>query len=399
MSWWKQVALAVVLVMVGVVAWARLSPQAGIWLEQAGMPSAVVAVLAGKGEAGPGGDVAAGPARQAQGQQGQAGGRNRPGGMEVLVVTAPVTTGRINDRVSAIGDGEANRSVTVVPLSAGVITRVNVKAGDRVGAGTVLAELDSDAERIARDRASLAQKMAQEKLERYERLVDSKTVSTVQLSETRNELDNSTLALRDAELTLKRRSITAPIDGIVGIVQVEDGDYVTTQSAIATLDDRSKILIDFWVPERFAGLIKPGQPVEAIAIALPGKEFSGSVAAVASRVDRDSRTLQIRAQIDNERDELRPGMSFKVSMRFAGDTFPAVNPLAIQWSSSGAFVWKEREGVAVKTPVRVVQRNSDWVLVDGELTDGEPLVIEGVQSLREGMRVRIAGDKPNAAGS
>ena len=319
--------------------------------------------------------------------------------MEVLVVTAPVTTGRINDRVSAIGDGEANRSVTVVPLSAGVITRVNVKAGDRVGAGTVLAELDSDAERIARDRASLAQKMAQEKLERYERLVDSKTVSTVQLSETRNELDNSTLALRDAELTLKRRSITAPIDGIVGIVQVEDGDYVTTQSAIATLDDRSKILIDFWVPERFAGLIKPGQPVEAIAIALPGKEFSGSVAAVASRVDRDSRTLQIRAQIDNERDELRPGMSFKVSMRFAGDTFPAVNPLAIQWSSSGAFVWKEREGVAVKTPVRVVQRNSDWVLVDGELTDGEPLVIEGVQSLREGMRVRIAGDKPNAAGS
>ena len=143
MSWWKQVALAVVLVMVGVVAWARLSPQAGIWLEQAGMPSAVVAVLAGKGEAGPGGDVAAGPARQAQGQQGQAGGRNRPGGMEVLVVTAPVTTGRINDRVSAIGDGEANRSVTVVPLSAGVITRVNVKAGDRVGAGTVLAELDS----------------------------------------------------------------------------------------------------------------------------------------------------------------------------------------------------------------------------------------------------------------
>ena len=182
-------------------------------------------------------------------------------------------------------------------------------------------------------------------------------------------------------------------------MQVEDGDYVTTQSAIATLDDRSKILIDFWVPERFAGLIKPGQPVEAIAIALPGKEFSGSVAAVASRVDRDSRTLQIRAQIDNERDELRPGMSFKVSMRFAGDTFPAVNPLAIQWSSSGAFVWKEREGVAVKTPVRVVQRNSDWVLVDGELTDGEPLVIEGVQSLREGMRVRIAGDKPNAAGS
>jgi RND family efflux transporter MFP subunit len=191
----------------------------------------------------------------------------------------------------------------------------------------------------------------------------------------------------------------APFDGIVGIVQVEPGDYVTTQSQIVTLDDRSQILVDFWVPERFAGAIKSGQPVEAIAIALPGKVFFGSVAAVASRIDRESRTLQVRAKFDNGRDELRPGMSFKVTMKFAGDSFPAVDPLAIQWSSSGAYVWKEQGGVAVKTPVRIVQRNSDWVLVDGQLTSGEPLVIEGVQSLREGTRIRVAGDKPRAAGS
>ncbi|MEC9343786.1 MAG: efflux RND transporter periplasmic adaptor subunit [Pseudomonadota bacterium] len=386
MRGWKQVAIAAVLVIAAGVAWARLAPGADVTLERTGMPPALVTLLAGK-QGDSGGD-GPGAARSARGPG---------GGRDVLVVTAPVASGRINDRVSAIGDGDARRSITVVPLSAGIITRVHVESGDRITAGAVLAELDSDAERIAHDRAELARDMAQQKLDRYQQLVNSRTVSAVQLDEARNEFENARLALRDAALKLARRSITAPIDGIVGIVPVEVGDYVTTNDEIATLDDRSRILVDFWVPERFAGVIRPGQPVEALAIALPGRQFEGEVEAVASRIDRDSRTLRVRAGIDNERDDLRPGMSFKVTMHFPGEDFPAVNPLAVQWSSDGAFVWKEEGGLAVKTPVRVVQRNSDWVLVDGELARGDSLVIEGVQSLREGSKLRIAGDAETSA--
>ncbi len=381
MSGWKQALLVVAIMAIAGVGWLRISPGAAERLKGVGLSPALVAMLAGSSSG-----------EQAGGQSARQGGARPGGGREVLVVTSPVSTGRINDRVNAIGDGSARRSVTVVPLSSGIITKVNVESGDRVEAGAIIAELDSDAERIARDRSALAQKMAEEKLDRYERLVDSRTVSTVQLNETRNELDNAKLALREAELTLERRRIIAPIAGIIGIVPVETGDYVTTQTEIATLDDRSQIIVDFWVPERFAGAIEPGAPVEAVAIALPGRQYSGSVEAVASRIEPDSRTLQVRARFDNARDELRPGMSFRVTMRFPGENFPAVNPLAIQWSSDGAFVWKEREGVAVKTPIRIVQRNSDWVLVDGELADGESLVIEGVQSLREGAKLRVAGD-------
>ena len=381
MSGWKQALLVVAILAIAGVGWLRVSPGAAERLKGVGVSPALVSMLAGSSSG-----------EQAGGQRGRQAGGRPGGGREVLVVTAPVSTGRINDRVNAIGDGSALRSVTVVPLSSGIITKVNVESGDEVEAGAVIAELDSDAERIARDRAALAQQMAEEKLGRYERLVDSRTVSTVQLDETRNELDNARLALREAELTLDRRRIIAPIAGIIGIVPIETGDYVTTQTEIATLDDRSQIIVDFWVPERFASAIDPGAPVEAVAIALPGKQHSGSVEAVASRIEPDSRTLQVRARFDNARDELRPGMSFSVSMRFPGENFPAVNPLAIQWSSDGAFVWKEREGVAVKTPVRIVQRNSDWVLVDGELAEGESLVIEGVQSLREGAKLRVAGE-------
>ncbi|GIL00146.1 MAG: MexH family multidrug efflux RND transporter periplasmic adaptor subunit [Alphaproteobacteria bacterium] len=382
MSWWKQVALAAVVVVLAALAWLRLSPEAATRL---GVPPAVVAVLGGS-QRDPGND---GASRSVQGFN--------PADRHVLVVTAPVGSARINDRFSAIGDGEALRSVTVVPLSTGILTRINVAAGDRVKAGDVLAELDQEGEQIARDRAALALAMAAEKLDRYERLVSSRAASAVQLNEARNEHENARLALRDAELTLKRRALIAPIDGTIGLVPVDAGDYVTTQTEIATIDDRSGILVDFWVPERFAGGIRIGLPVEAVAIAIPGEVFSGVVAEIASRVDRASRTLQVRARLDNPDDTLRPGMSFKVTMRFSGDEFPAIHPLAVQWSSGGAFVWKEQAGRAVRTPVRIVQRNSDSVLVDGDLASGDALVIEGVQTLRDGVRLRIAGESEPAA--
>lgn len=380
MSWWKQVALALILVVIALFAWLRLNPDSARQLVEMGMPQGLVTAFSGPLDAG---EKGAPPG-------------NRPSrqfaGREILVVTAPVVTARINDRFSAIGDGEALRSVTVVPLSSGLVTKVNFAAGDRVKAGDVLAELDSEGEQIARDRAELAQQMASDKVDRYEKLMSSSAATQVQLHEAQNEFDNARLALRDAELTLKRRSIIAPVSGVVGLVPVEVGDYVTTQSEIATIDDRSEVLVNFWVPERFASSIRIGQVIDAVSIAMPDEVFTGAIAEIASRVDRDSRTLQVRARVDNPDDKLRPGMSFKVTIRLPGDVFPAVNPLAIQWSSEGAFVWKNQDGAATRTAVRIVQRNSDAVLVDGDLATGEAVVIEGVQTLREGAKLRVAGE-------
>ena len=335
-------------------------------------------------------------AGQARGQgggpgSGQGGGPGAGGPpRETLVETAEVRIATINDRITAIGDGEALRSVTVVPLASGVLSEISVKSGDRVKAGDVLARLDSDTETIARDRAALSVASIEEKVRRTERLASSRAASEVALSDARSELETAKLALRDAEVVLQRRSIVAPFDGIVGIVKVEAGQYVTSQTEVATLDDRSAILVDFWVPERFAAVLQTGQKVEALPIAIPGSSVSGEIAEIASRIEQASRTLQVRARIANPQDVLRPGMSFRVEMRFPGESFPAVDPLAIQWSSDGAYVWKAQEGKALRTPVRIVQRNSDLVLVDGSLVSGESVVTEGVQTLREGAALKVA---------
>jgi RND family efflux transporter MFP subunit len=200
--------------------------------------------------------------------------------------------------------------------------------------------------------------------------------------------------LRDAELAFERRSIVAPISGIVGILPIEAGNYVTSQTTVATIDDRSSIIVDFWAPERFASAIAVGQQLTATPISQPGRTFEGAVSAVDNRLDEASRTLLVQARIENPNDTLRAGMSFQVTMAFPGDIFPSVDPLAIQWGSDGAFVWAIEGGRAKRTPVRIVQRNTETVLVDADIKPGDLVVTEGIHAVRDGAEVLVAGAEP-----
>ncbi|MBB4652718.1 RND family efflux transporter MFP subunit [Aminobacter niigataensis] len=331
-------------------------------------------------------------AEQASGGNGRQGG-GRGGQAQTPVVTQPVTTGTINDRLSAIGTGRALNSVVINPYASGRLTEIAVEAGEKIEAGGVVARLDADSEEIALERARIAQGDAEASLERIKALRATNTATNVQLKEAELAVENARLAVRDAALALDRRTITAPIAGIVGILPVEAGNYVTSQTTIATIDDRSRIIVDFWVPERFTGLIAVGAPLTANSVARPGQVFNGVVSAVDNRLEEQSRTLRIQARLDNDGDLLRAGMSFQVVMQFPGDTFPSVDPLAIQWGGDGAFVWALAGGKAKRVPVRIIQRNTDSVLVEAALVPGDQVVTEGIHTVREGAELLIAGSE------
>ena len=134
-----------------------------------------------------------------------------------------------------------------------------------------------------------------------------------------------------------------------------------------------------------------GDAASCRPVARPGDLLDGNITAVDNRLDQASRTMQVQATIPNKDDRLRAGMSFRVTMKFAGDTYPAVEPLAIQWGSDGAFVWVVRDGKGERVPVRIVQRNTESVLVQGDLSEGEMVVTQGIHLVRQGAALRIAG--------
>jgi RND family efflux transporter MFP subunit len=392
MPFWKQFALCIVVILAGFAAWVYFVPGAGETMRNAGIPDNIVSMIAPKGEEAADAGAQAQGGGQGQGAQGQGQGRRNSGGRNaaVLVVTQAVVQGVVNDRLNAIGTGDAIRSVAVTPQATGTIREILIKSGDMVKQGQVLAKLDSEEQVIAQGQAQVALNSALEKSNLYHSIKSS--VSRMDVFDSEIAEQNARLQLQAAELNLTRRNIVAPIDGIVGIVPVNIGDNVTTSTPIVTLDDRTEILVDYWVPERFANTVSVGQTVEATSVARPGKVFSGVLEAVDNRIDSASRTLRLRGRIDNGSDELRAGMSFAVSMKFAGDKYPAVNPLSVQWDAQGSFVWQVTDDKSHKVRVTVVQRNPDYVLVKGELKDGDLIVTQGLQRVRENGAVRVATD-------
>ena len=375
---WKQLLVACAILAVAAWSWVTYYPGAGDVLSAAGI------------------DWLAEPSREltsstAPAQSTLLSRRDDP----IEVIARPVETATVNNRLSAIGDGRAIRSVTVNPSVPGRLVSIQLKSGDPVSAGDVIATLDSEAEKIAFDRATLSVINAESVVVRAEQLRKSNAVSSVQVTDATLALENARLQLRDAELALERRSIVAPISGVLGILPIEVGDYVTSETEIVTIDDRTHILIDFRVPERFVNAIKIGSVVSAEAISRPGRVYEGTVNAIDNRIERDSRTLRVQADLTNESDELRGGMSFSVAMRFDGDTYPAVDPLAIQWATEGAYVWGVLDRRAIRIPVRIIQRNIDQVMVDADIEPGMLVITEGIQRVRPGTEVAVIGDEPS----
>jgi RND family efflux transporter MFP subunit len=375
MRMWKQIGLSLAVLGAAAVLWVRYFPEAAAVLEHVGIATASVSTQVAERSPSQGG--AALP----------------------VVLGAPVSEATINDTVSAIGDGRAARSVSVTPYVAGRVVAVEVGSGDFVREGAPLVRLDSETETIALDRARLTLEDARDKRERDRELFARETVNELQVRTSELAAQQAELALRDAELALDHRVIRAPFDGWIGIIGVDVGDQVDTSTEVATLDDRSKILVDFRVPERFIGQIRAGATLSARPLALPGVPLEGEVVALDSRVNPDTRTLRVRGSLDNVDDLLRAGMAFSIAMRFPGERYVAVDPLAIQWSAEGAYVWIGVDGAATQVPVRIVQRNNDAVLVDADLAPGARVVTQGVQLLRAGAPFRFEGDPvPDTAG-
>ncbi|MFA5538268.1 MAG: efflux RND transporter periplasmic adaptor subunit [Gemmobacter sp.] len=375
MAAWKQLVLTLIVLGGAIVAWVAYVPSALPMLERTGLMERL--------------EQAGLPVPRARpGTGAESGGEGSAPGTAVVLAAAP-GTGIVNDSVAAIGNGQAVRSVVVTPEVPGRIALIEVASGEQVRAGQVIARLESEAEEIAVERAALVLDDAQVRNERVTRLRAAGTATDIQIREAELGLRQAELALRQARFDLSRRILRAPIAGWVGILHVEIGQQVSAASEITRIDDRSEILVEFRVPERFVGLIGRGDHVAARPLARTDTMLEGVVSAVDNRVDETSRTMLLQARLDNSGDALRAGMAFAITLSLPGETRPAVDPLSVQWGSEGAFVWVVRDGRAGQVPVRIIQRSARAVLVEARFEPSDKVVIEGVQALRPGMQVTV----------
>lgn len=317
------------------------------------------------------------------------GGPQRRGGGAVGVTLAEVALVPQQTVFETVATAEAARSITLRAKAEGIIESIPLEPGARVEEGQTILTLDTLTQTLAVERAQVALSAAQTLASRF-RGAGQAMVDGTALIQAESALALAEVEVRQARQALTDRTVVAPFTGFVGMSALEIGDRVDAQDVIATLDDRSQLILDIRLPETLLAQVGIGTPVTVRPWVAKAEPIEGALIALDSRLDPVTRSIAARVRIDNRDDALRPGMSFQVRVDVTGERFPQVPEVAVQWGVDGALVWVVRDGTATRLPVAIVERQQGTVLLDAPLNPGDLVVVEGIQRMRPGAAVKVA---------
>ena len=312
------------------------------------------------------------------------------------VEVAEARLGTVVEEVEAVGTTRAHQSIDVVPTVAGLVRRIAFAEGQRVAAGDLLVELDSEQERAAVRESEAELENIRLQLDRARQLLQSRNVPEARVGELRTQLAAAEARLAGARSRLDERQIRAPFDGVVGLRQVSVGSYVDDSTVLTTLDDLSVVELDFAVPEGLFGAVRRGQRVIAAGRAYGGEPFEGVVTSVGTRIDPATRAFEVRAELPNPDDRLPDGLFMTVRLVLAErDDAVLVPEAALVAEADRRYVFVVQDGVAARTDIEIGRRLDEGeVEVTAGLEPGTPVVVKGQQGLRDGAPARVVEPAP-----
>ena len=318
---------------------------------------------------------------------------------EVAVEVAVAESGEVVATVQAIGTARANESVVITPEAQGFVKRIAFTEGQTVSQGEVLVELDPGRLAAEIDEMRAEHELARRLYERAAKLLDSGNVPQARLDELHAEVRASEARVRADERALEDYVIRAPFSGRLGLRRVSQGAFVSPGTEITTLDDTSRMKVDFEIPESALAALRPGLVVTARSIAYPGRVFEGRVETIDSRVDPETRSVTVRTSVPNPNDLLKPGMFLSATLVISRREGAVLVPEeAIVAGGRDHFVFAVIDGMAVRTEVETGDSVAGRIEIVSGLAPGIEVIIGGVQKVRDGTRVTIVNRGPAQAG-
>ncbi len=309
----------------------------------------------------------------------------------------PVTTVRLKsetfaDSVTAIGTVKARESVTVTAKVSEIVQTVHFDSGQQVRAGDPLITLSDRQQQASLAEAQAAADESERLYRRQNELAQQQLIARAQLDNQRAARDAARARVAQIRAQLADRMIRAPFSGVLGLRQVSPGALVTPGVAIATLDDLSRIYVDFPVPEAQLSRVAADRRISARATAYPDRVFDGVVTTVNARLDPATRAVQVRADIANDERLLRPGMLMTVEVPGASRKALLLSEIAVTQVGRDSVVFRVKADDSVEQ-VRVViaaRRGGKVEIADG-LATGDRIVVEGTGKLRPGGKISEGG--------
>jgi membrane fusion protein (multidrug efflux system) len=303
---------------------------------------------------------------------------------------------------SAIGTVAAVAGVTVSADLPGIVDQIHFDSGKTVRAGTVLAQLDTRQERAQLAAAEAQLKLAGLSFDRISGLLNKGVISQADYDRAAAENTQGQARVGEMRATIERKTIRAPFSGVLGIRQINLGQYLTGGAPIVPLQSLDPIYVNFSVPQQEVSRMGVGGPVRVAAEGSSGTadtEFTGKITAVDSVVNEATRNVQVQATLANPEGKLKPGMFVQTQVLLStSDTVIALPASAISYAPYGdsVFIVADLKGPDGKTYRGVHQQivklgaaRGDQVAVTSGLEKGQEVVTSGVFKLRNGAAVQV----------
>lgn len=318
------------------------------------------------------------------------------GAQALPVGVATATVEPVERVLEQVGTLRADESVMLRPEIAGRIAVLHFREGDRVQAGQLLIELNAEEQAAALAQMETQETLERQSLVRIREMHGRKLISDQILDEAEARWKNSAAMRERDRVRLARTRIAAPFAGILGLRRVSVGDVVSPGQDLVNLEAIDQVKLDFNIPEKYAGRVEPGLKLAVGVDAWPAKTFQGSVVAIDPRVDEATRTLRLRARLPNPGQALKPGMFARIRLSLGAPADTVFVPeQAVFSQGSQTWLYRIDQGKAWATQVKTGMRRPGSVEILEGLHGGEPVVVEGLQKLRDGMAVETR-DRPGS---
>jgi len=300
--------------------------------------------------------------------------------------------------LSAIGTVQAVNGVTVSADQSGIVEKITFESGQEVRAGAVLVRLDTSQERAQLASAEAAQHLSELNFKRVKDLHERNVTSQAEYDRFEAESKQTEARVGEARAMIEKKTIRAPFSGVLGIRQVNLGQYLNGGDPVVSLQSLNPLYVNFSVPQQDLNRLKVGGVVRVSAEG-DSVDFPGRITAVNAVVDEATRNVEVQATLDNPTGALKPGMFVESRVVMAEDApVVAVPASAVNFAPYGnsVFIVEEMSGQDGKKYrgvrqqfVKLGESRGDMVAVVSGLEPGAEVVTSGVFKLRNGAAVEV----------
>lgn len=288
----------------------------------------------------------------------------------------------IADNLELPGSIIANEATEIHPEISGRMTYLNAAEGKAVGKGTLIAKIYDGDLRAQLNKLRVQLKVQEQTAKRYQELLKINGVSQQEYDMIALQSNNIRADMAIVQSNIMRTVIRAPFSGTLGLKMVSPGAYITPQTILTTIRQNSQLKLDFTLPEKFTGKLRPGQ---LVSFTSEGNEkvYNAKVIATESGISEESRSLRVRALVNNNDGKLLPGGFAKVKIGFEPDPNAIMIPSqAIVPQARGKQVVVYRGGTVSFEDVTTGIRDSAMVQITHGLKVGDTIIITGLMSLK-----------------